>query len=79
MALAGGCIAGILWKTGAGSIATAGAIAGFAAGELLVRWPFAPALDGSTARRGVAVLPPHSTLRSGSHTHRSPPPSACSA
>src|SRR5215210_4561972 len=29
MALAGGCIAGILWKTGAGSIATAVAIAGF--------------------------------------------------
>lgn len=39
MALAGGCIAGILWKTGAGSIATATAIAAFAAGELLVRGP----------------------------------------
>ena len=37
MALAGGCIAGILWKTGAGSIATAIAIAGFAVGELLIR------------------------------------------
>lgn len=44
MALAGGCIAGILWKTGAGSIATAVAIAGFAAGELLIRGPAAPAL-----------------------------------
>ena len=37
MALAGGCISGILWKTGAGSIATALAIAGFAAGELLAQ------------------------------------------
>ena len=45
MALAGGCIAGILWKTGAGSIATGVAIAGFAAGELLIRGPAAPALD----------------------------------
>jgi uncharacterized membrane protein YedE/YeeE len=39
MALAGGCISGILWKSGAGSIATAIAIAGFAAGELLARGP----------------------------------------
>jgi uncharacterized protein len=39
MALAGGCISGILWKTGAGSIATALAIGGFAAGELLARGP----------------------------------------
>jgi uncharacterized membrane protein YedE/YeeE len=39
MALAGGCIAGVLWKTGAGSIATAIAIVGFALGELLVRGP----------------------------------------
>ncbi len=37
MALAGGCIAGILWKSGAGSIATAIAIAGFVIGELLAR------------------------------------------
>jgi len=37
IALAGGCIAGILWKTGAGSIATAMAIAGFAVGELIVQ------------------------------------------
>lgn len=44
MALAGGCMAGILWKTGAGSIATAVAIAGFATGELLIRGPAAPAL-----------------------------------
>lgn len=40
MALAGGCIAGILWKSGAGSIATAIAIGGFIAGELLIRGPF---------------------------------------
>lgn len=37
MALAGGCITGVLWKSGAGSLATAIAIAGFAIGELLVR------------------------------------------
>jgi uncharacterized membrane protein YedE/YeeE len=35
MALAGGCITGIFWKSGAGSIATAIAIGGFAIGELL--------------------------------------------
>jgi uncharacterized membrane protein YedE/YeeE len=39
MGLAGGCISGILWKSGAGSLATALAIAGFAAGELLARGP----------------------------------------
>jgi hypothetical protein len=39
MALAGGCITGILWKAGAGSIATALAVGGFAAGELLARGP----------------------------------------
>ena len=37
MALAGGCVTGILWKTGAGATALALAIAGFAAGELLAR------------------------------------------
>jgi uncharacterized protein len=46
MALAGGCIAGILWKTGAGSIATAVAIAGFALGELVVRGPGRELLAG---------------------------------
>jgi uncharacterized membrane protein YedE/YeeE len=39
MALAGGCIAGILWKSGAGSIATAIAIGGFIVGELIIRGP----------------------------------------
>ena len=39
MALAGGCIAGILWKTGAGSTATAIALAGFALGELAITGP----------------------------------------
>jgi uncharacterized protein len=39
MALAGGCISGILWKSGAGSVATGIAIAGFALGELLARGP----------------------------------------
>lgn len=37
MALAGGCITGILWKSGAGSIATAIAVVGFVVGELLIR------------------------------------------
>jgi uncharacterized protein len=44
MAMAGGCITGILWKTGAGSIATGIAIAGFAAGELLATGAAADAL-----------------------------------
>src|SRR5918995_1685804 len=39
MALAGGCVTGILWKAGTGSVALAIAIAGFAAGELLIRGP----------------------------------------
>lgn len=42
MALAGGCIAGLLWKTGAGSVATAIALLGFAAGELVMLGPGAP-------------------------------------
>ena len=37
MALAGGCVTGMLWKAGAGAAALGIAIAGFAAGELLVR------------------------------------------
>ena len=39
MALAGGCVTGMLWKAGSGSIALALAIVGFAAGELLIRGP----------------------------------------
>jgi len=39
MALAGGCITGILWKAGAGSAATAIAIGGFLVGELIIRGP----------------------------------------
>jgi uncharacterized membrane protein YedE/YeeE len=39
MALAGGCITGMLWKAGSGAVALAFAIAGFAAGELLIRGP----------------------------------------
>lgn len=41
IALAGGCITGVLWKAGSGSVATAIAIGGFAAGELVVRGPWA--------------------------------------
>ena len=54
MALAGGCIAGILWKSGAGSIATAIAIGGFIVGELLIRGPF----DGLLTDLDYAVDPP---------------------
>lgn len=39
MALAGGCVTGILWKSGSGSVATALAIVAFGAGELLIRNP----------------------------------------
>jgi hypothetical protein len=39
MALAGGCMTGMLWKAGAGAVALAIAIAGFTAGELLIRGP----------------------------------------
>jgi hypothetical protein len=37
MALAGGCVTGMLWRAGSGSVTLALAIAGFAAGELLIR------------------------------------------
>ena len=39
IALAAGCVTGMLWKAGAGAVALGIAIAGFAAGELLVRGP----------------------------------------
>ena len=39
MALAGGCVTGMLWKAGAGAAALGIAIAGFVAGELLIRGP----------------------------------------
>lgn len=55
MALAGGCITGVLWKSGAGSAATAIAIAGFAVGELLVRrGPF----DSVPSDLDAAIDPP---------------------
>lgn len=59
MALAGGCIAGILWKTGAGSAATAIALAGFAAGELVIRGPGEPLaseLDAAGPRPADATV-----------------------
>lgn len=59
MALAGGCIAGILWKAGAGSTATGLAIAGFAAGELLIRGPggeILEGLDGAVGRPAETTL-----------------------
>ncbi len=45
MALAGGCVTGMLWKAGRGAVALAIAIAGFAAGELLVRGAGAGAIS----------------------------------
>lgn len=59
MALAGGCVSGILWKTGAGSVATALAIAGFAAGELLIRGPGSELLVelGSASEPSASSLP----------------------
>ena len=39
MALAGGCVTGMLWKTGGGALALVLAVAGFVAGELLIRGP----------------------------------------
>ena len=58
MALAGGCIAGILWKSGAGSIATAIAIAGFVIGELLARG----GLSGTVADLNSATSPSRQTV-----------------
>lgn len=68
MALAGGCITGILWKTGAGSVATGLAILGFAAGELLIQGPLvsvvesldeasAPASGSVTELTGIPYAP----------------------
>ena len=39
MALAGGCVTGILWKAGEGQSALVLAVIGFAAGELIIRGP----------------------------------------
>lgn len=46
MALAGGCVTGMLWKAGGGALALAVAIAGFAVGELLIRGPGGELLEG---------------------------------
>jgi len=39
MALAGGCVTGMLWKAGEGQVALVLAAGGFAAGEILIRGP----------------------------------------
>jgi len=59
MALAGGCITGMLWKAGAGSVALAVAIAGFAAGELLIRGPGSEVISAldDAARPAERALP----------------------
>jgi len=59
IALAGGCIAGVLWKSGAGSIATAIAIAGFGVGELVMRGPWSDVLrefDAAGPRPGTTTV-----------------------
>ena len=61
IALAGGCIAGVLWKSGAGSLATAIAIVGFAVGELLMRGPGVDVLRDLDAA-GPQPAPADSTL-----------------
>ena len=58
MALAGGCVTGILWKAGAGSVATAIAIAGFAAGELAIQGP----LESVVTSLDDAARPTEGTL-----------------
>lgn len=58
MALAGGCVTGMLWKTGAGAAALAIAIAGFAIGEVLVRnagGELIATLDGASRPGGRAL------------------------
>jgi uncharacterized membrane protein YedE/YeeE len=59
MALAGGCVTGILWKAGGGTLALAVAIAGFAAGELLIRGPGenVPSSLADASRPGTGGLP----------------------
>jgi uncharacterized membrane protein YedE/YeeE len=59
MALAGGCVTGMLWKAGGGTLALAVAIAGFAAGELLIRGPGAdvPASLADASRPRTGGLP----------------------
>ena len=39
MALAGGCVTGMLWKAASGTVSLGIAIVGFVAGELLIRGP----------------------------------------
>lgn len=58
MALAGGCITGILWKAGAGSVATAIAIGGFVIGELVIQGP----LDSLVTSLDDAAQPAEGTL-----------------
>jgi uncharacterized membrane protein YedE/YeeE len=58
MALAGGCITGMLWKAGSGALALAVAIAGFAVGELLIRGPG----DGLIERLDDASRPAEQAL-----------------
>jgi uncharacterized membrane protein YedE/YeeE len=58
MALAGGCVTGMLWKAGGGALALGVAIAGFAVGELLARGPGDGAietLDGAARPRESAL------------------------
>lgn len=59
MALAGGCVTGMLWKAGAGAVALGIAIAGFAVGELLIRGPGSEVIAtlDDVSRPGERALP----------------------
>jgi len=58
MALAGGCVTGMLWKAGAGAVALGIAIVGFVVGELLIRGPG----DGLIATLDEASRPGENAL-----------------
>jgi uncharacterized membrane protein YedE/YeeE len=59
MALAGGCVTGMLWKAGSGAIALAIAIAGFAVGEILIRGPGEAVIEAAddASRPAEGALP----------------------
>jgi len=59
MALAGGCVTGILWRSGSGSVATGLAVVAFGGGELLIRgWgqPLMRSLDRAGGDRSTTTL-----------------------
>ena len=55
MALAGGCVTGILWRSGSGSVAAGLAVVGFGVGELVIRH------SGQQTLRRLDQTGPHSS------------------